>query len=540
VQTTLARYVRTLRHSRPWQVVGRLVTPLQRRVASLRVPSPPSLLRASPSPSASFPHHDPWNTREGIQDGQFCFLNEEATLGRPVDWAALEQSLLWRFNLHYFDYLHLLGTDEQEILCREWIAANPVGKGVGWHPYPTSLRLVNWCRVELSVPDVLESLYRQAAYLSRTVETHVYGNHLLENARALVLVGGYLQGQGEADQWIEQGLSIYRDELEEQVLADGFHFERSPMYHALVLEGMLDVLNVLPKARVRSTGLEETAQSMIKALKGAVHPDGSLALFNDATREIAPSPERLLQYARDVLGSDPSPRTAFPEAGYYVREADDLWMMIDGGPAGPDYLMAHAHADIFSYELSLFGERFVVDSGVYQYAAGPMRDSVRSTAAHNTVQVDGLDQIECWHAFRVARRDAPRDVTWRETEGRAVFEGTYDGYQSRTGDDLSHHRRIETDAGSRRVHVHDEVVGRGEHCVESRIHLHPEVHVRQEGNVVYLHRDERQCRVEIVAGRLRREQGWYCPRFGVRHRVCVIVLRSTGEPPLRCDYQIRY
>jgi uncharacterized heparinase superfamily protein len=509
-------------------------------MASWRAPSPPSNLRVTWHPSISFPHHDPWNTREGIQDGQFCFLNEEAALGRPVDWAAPEQSLLWRFTLHYFHYLHLLPPEEQRALCREWIGANPVGRGDGWHPYPTSLRIVNWCRAELSGPDVLESLYRQAAYLSRTVETHVYGNHLLENARALVLAGCYLQGQGEADQWIEQGLSIYRDELEEQVLSDGFHFERSPMYHALVLEGMLDVLNVLPEDHSAPPDLRAAAQPMADALAGVTHPDGTLALFNDATREIAPPPERLLRYARDVLASDPSPRTAFPEAGYYVREADDLWMMIDGGPAGPDYLMAHAHADIFSYELSLFGERFVVDSGVYQYAAGPMRDYVRSTAAHNTVQVDGLDQIECWDAFRVARRDAPRGVTWRETEEGAVFEGTYDGYQSRVGDDLSHHRRIEIDADARRVHVHDEVVGRGEHCAESRIHLHPEVHVRQEGNVVYLCRGENQCRIETAAGRLRREQGWYCPRFGVRHRVCAIVLRSTGKPPLRCDYQIQY
>ena len=91
--------------------------------------------------------------------------------------------------------------------------------------------------------------------------------------------------------------------------------------------------------------------------------------------------------------------------------------MVDGGPGGPDHLMAHAHADLFSYELSLFGERFVVDTGVYEYPAGPMRQYVRSTAAHNTASVDGVDQIECWDSFRVARRAAPNDVTW-ETSGK--------------------------------------------------------------------------------------------------------------------------
>ena len=509
-------------------------------MAAWRLPASPSSLQPTESVPAKGPDHDPWNTRAEVLEGRFCFLNEEAHLGRPVDWTAPEQSLLWRFNLHYFDYLHLLESREQVALCREWIAANPVGTEVSWHPYPISLRLVNWCRAEVAASDLLESLYRQAAYLSRTVETHVYGNHLLENARALVLAGCYLQGQGEADRWVDQGLSIYRDELDEQILADGFHFERSPMYHALMLEGALDVIRVLPNGHSDQAMLREKARAMIDALAGVTHPDGTLALFNDATHEIALPPDRLLRYAREVLGEEPSAQTTFPEAGYYVLDADDLWMMIDGGPAGPEYLMAHAHADIFSYELSLFGERFVVDSGVYDYAAGPMRQYVRSTAAHNTVQIDGLDQIECWDAFRVARRDAPRDVTWRETETGAVFEGTYDGYQFRLGDDLSHQRRVEVDTRARRVRVHDEIVGRGQHCVESRVHLHPDVRVQREGQVVYLGRGENRCRVEVEAGELRREQGWYCPRFGIRHRVCVLVVEGEGRCPLRCRYQLLY
>jgi len=504
------------------------------------MPASPSSLQPTGSVPPKGADHDPWNARADVLEGDFSFLNEEVSLGRPIDWTAAEQSLLWRFNLHYFDYLHLLEARDQVMLCREWIAANPVGEGVGWHPYPTSLRLVNWCRAELTASDVLESLYRQAAYLSRTVETHVYGNHLLENARALILAGWYLQGQGEADRWIEQGLSIYRDELEEQILSDGFHFERSPMYHALVLEGVLDVLNVLPDDRAAPPNLRVAAQAMAGALAGVTHPDGTLALFNDATHEIALPPERLLQYARDVLGCAPSPRSAFSEAGYYVLNAEDLWMMIDGGPAGPEYLMAHAHADIFSYELSLFGKRFVVDSGVYQYAAGPMRDYVRSTAAHNTVQVDGLDQIECWDAFRVARRDAPKDISWRETETGRVFEGRFDGYQVRLGDALSHYRRIEVNTEARWVHISDRVRGRGDHSVETRIHFHPKADVQRQGRCVHVGRGGNRGRIEVEHGTLRWEEGWHCPRFGVRHRVCVLVIEADTSLPAHLSYRIRY
>ena len=516
------------------------MAPLRRRLAAWRLPPPPSHLRPTGPAPTQGPAHDPWNTRERIQGGDFCFLNEEASLGRPVDWAAPEQSHLWRFTLHYFHYLHLLSTQEQVALCREWVAANRRGEGVGWHPYPTSLRLVNWCRAGLPASDLLESLYRQAAYLYRTVETHVYGNHLLENARALVLAGCYLQGQGEADRWVRRGLALYRDEIEEQILPDGVHFERSPMYHALMLEGLLDVISVLPDDQSDQQLLRKTARDMTEVLAAVTHPDGTLALFNDSTHEIAPSPARLLQYSREVLGSTPTSQAAFPDAGYYVAQADDLWMMIDGGPAGPEYLMAHAHADLFSYELSLFGGRFVVDSGVYEYAAGPMRQYVRGTAAHNTVQVDGLDQIECWDSFRVARRDAPRDVEWTRTERGAAFNGEFDGYRGRVGDNIAHRRRIEVDKEARCIHVRDTVTGSGVHRVESRIRLHPDVAASQDGDGFVLERNGNQCRIEIEGGRVERETGWYCPRFGVRNKNCCLLIRKKAPLPVQLSYQIRY
>lgn len=533
------RYVRTLRHLQYRQIAGRVVAPFRRAWAA-RAVSPLSV--ASPTGALSnrvcFPKYQPGAVLDA-GTGTFSFLNRPRHLGRPVNWKP-GASALWTFNLHYFEYLCELSRAEQKAFCREWVKANRIGREPAWHPYPTSRRIIHWCKADFADADLQRSLYQQAAFLAWTTETHLLGNHLLENARALLFAGCYFEGYGDAPDWKDQALEIYRAQTEEQILADGGHFERSPMYHALMLEGYVDAANLLPRHHPDQSLLRAAVRRMSDFLVSLTHPDGRLALFNDAAHHVAVPTEPLAAYVRRVTGYRPQQQRQFPQSGYYRIDHGDLSVLIDGGPIGPDYLPAHAHADIFSYELSLFGERFVVDSGVYQYAAGPMRDYVRSTAAHNTVQVDGLDQIECWDAFRVARRDAPRGVTWRETEAGAVFEGTYDGYQSRVGDDLSHHRRIEIDADARRVHVHDEVVGRGEHCAESRIHLHPEVHVRQEGNVVYLCRGENQCRIETAAGRLRREQGWYCPRFGVRHRVCAIVLRSTGKPPLRCDYQIQY
>ena len=536
----LRRYAHTLRHLKPWQVVGRIAAPLRRRQAVWRVQETPSDLRLIGRAHTAFPAHAPWNTRSDVLAGRFCFLNETADLGRPVDWRAGERPLLWQFNLHYFHYLHLVEPEEQVALCREWIGSNPIGRGVGWHPYPTALRIVNWCRAELTASDCLRSLYQQAAYLHRNVETHIYGNHLLENARALVLAGCYLRGQGEADAWLEHGVSIYRRETDEQVLSDGLHFERSPMYHALMLEGYLDVLNVLPDGHADRPWLAETARAMTDALAGVTHPDGQIALFNDSTFEIAPSPVALLDYANRVLGHTPQPTLVFVEAGYFVYDGEDAWLMVDAGPGGPDYLMAHAHADVFSYELSLGGHRFIVDTGVYEYAAGDMRQYVRRTAAHNTVEVDDTDQMECWDSFRVGRRAEPHEVVWKPSSRGVEFKGTFAGYEELIGDNIRHTRRLTLDETQRTLIIEDEIEGEGWHQVSSRIHLHPEVTAQKQSGTWRLSRNGVACTLSMDGAEVKLEGAWYCPQFGTRRKNHVLVLRSSGVLPKLIRYAIRY
>jgi uncharacterized heparinase superfamily protein len=486
-----------------------------------------------------FPEHDPWNEASDLKQGICCFLNETRELGRPIDWQP-DAPLLWQFNLHYFNYLHLLDESDQQTICREWVEINPVGSQPGWHSYPTSLRIINWCKADIDEPDLLRSLYQQAAYLHRHLETHLLGNHLLENARALVFAGCFFGEQGEAPDWLNKGVEIYREQTPEQVLEDGGHFERSPMYHALVFEGHLDVLNLLPDDHPDRSWLADAARRMGDFLVSVTHPNGRLALFNDATQEIAVPTQRLCRYAESVLGYKPVPRSCFSDTGYFIHRDDDSYLVIDGGPIGPDYLPAHAHADIFSYELLVGETPFVVDTGVYDYEAGAMRDYVRSTEAHNTVCVDGVDQAECWDSFRVARRYPPRDVSFEQQDHGSVFEGTFEGYAHLIGDQIEHRRHIEADSRERRITVEDQVEGRGHHTVESRIHLHPEVNIQQDREAIQVERGGQTVQISTGDSTVQMEKGWYCPEFGIRTSNRVLVLGGDKALPTRISYSIQY
>ncbi|NLE38575.1 MAG: hypothetical protein GX621_11170, partial [Pirellulaceae bacterium] len=503
------------------------------------MPPIPVELQGGFTTAVPFLTHDPWNSRESLLEGRFCFQRREESLGWPPEWNAPDLPLLWRYTLHYFSYLSLLSEAEQIAICTDWVENNPWGRTVGWYPYPTSLRIVNWCKAGLKTPRLLESLYHQAAYLYRNLELYNPGNHLLENARALIFAGYYLQS-GEAHAWISRALRLLRREIPIQVLDDGGYFERSPMYHAIMLEGFLDILNILPLDHADRPLLLDAAMRMSDFLASTCHPDGNIALFNDATQETAPRPASILGYASRITGHRAMKRSTFAETGFFVYENSSVYLIIDGGPIGPDYLPAHAHADIFSYELSVGGQPFIVDTGVFQYAAGPMRELVRKTSAHNTVSVDEMDQVECWHSFQVGRRWPPRDVTFRESKEMAVFRGTYDGYAKLIGDEISHHRTITCHAQENTIEVADIVEGHGLHASESRIHLHPEVVVVQTENALVFWHGETWCRLEVCEGESSLGTGLYCPALGLQLRNQVVRINAKGPLPLRMHYRLTY
>lgn len=528
------KYFHTLRHLKPRQTLGRLFALLKLKLERVGLPPSPPDPRGRIFPFTEYPNHSPWNNRTDLNDGTFTFLNESRPEGRHPDWGKTEAPLLWRFHLHYFQYLYLLEVTEREELCLDWIEKNPIKNGVGWHPYPTSLRIVNWCKLSPTHPDILKSLYQQTQFLARHLEFYHPGNHYLENAKALIFAGIFFKGQGEANGWLAKGQRIILSELTDQVLDDGGYFERTTMYHALMLELVLDLLNIYSEVDNFRDLLATRATQMMSFLAACTHPDGAIALFNDSTEEIAPSTRTLLDYGQR-LGLNFESRQIFPDSGIFVSERGDSKLIADFGPIGPDYLPAHAHADIFNFELSVHGKRIVVDTGVYEYAAGARRDYVRSTIAHNCPTVDDVDQAECWSSFRVARRYPPKNVWWSDESETLAVKGLFSGYKSLIGDNLGVFRHLRH--SQKELSVVDQFRGEGEHLVASRLHLHPDVRVERI--------DESSVRLDdsiVVSSdsEILIENSPFYPRFGVEQSRKVLILRKTELLPASLEYTVRW
>jgi len=486
---------------------------------------------------------------------RFRFLNEEREVAAPADWNAPGASRLWLYNLHYFDDLNAQDAaarrDWHAALIERWIAENPPGRGAGWEPFPTALRIVNWIKWALCGGDLsaaaLDSLAVQARWLARRLETHLLGNHLFADAEALVFAGLFFRGP-EADRWLAKGLALLRREVPEQILPDGGHVERSPMYHALVLEGLLDLVNLVRLYGGGESGecggllpaWEEAARRMLGWLSVMCHPDGEIALFNDAAFGVGPPPREIGRYAArlGLAGSGPAASfggnglTVLGDSGYVRVEHGGAVALLDAAPLGADHLVGHGHADTLSFEVSLDGERLIVDTGTSTYEEGARRLFERGTAAHNTVVVDGADSSEVWKSFRVARRARPFGLRVEEANGSIVVECAHDGYLRLPGRVIHRRRWV---FGRGRLRVEDTLEGSFREARAGFL-LHPSVAgasgdlaaaAPSDGGLLRLP-GGRTLSWRAEGGRGRFEAASYHPRFGTSLATVRLVLPFLG------------
>ena len=294
-------------------------------------------------------------------------------------------------------------------LVRDFVDRWPPGPGDAWEPYVVSLRLLNLTSVRellssVSSPDdrafldgqLALEVGRHARWLCATLEGHLLGNHLFSNGAALYVAGAALQGEGAA-LWRRLGRWLVERSLAVDVLEDGGHVERSPMYQAIVAAQLRRVAQVASRrGDAIADRADAAAERMEAMLADIVHPDGSLPIFGDTAAGEAPTA---------LAPRDQRPRRRhFPQTGILAFRDGGEQLVIDAGPLGSDDQPGHAHADALSFELSHEGRRVVVDGGAGHYASDAWRAYFRGPFAHNGVSVDGEGCDELWGAFRAGGR----------------------------------------------------------------------------------------------------------------------------------------
>jgi uncharacterized heparinase superfamily protein len=510
-------------HIPPAQIVARLRLQLIYRVAerlALRAIRPPGLAIGNPVIPDIFPRR---LGRIEMLGGrrQFSFLGRTVVMSEKINWAAPSDRAsdqLWRMNLHYMEYLEELDPAMGLAALEAWIAANPSHqRGYwrhGWNSYVVSTRVVAWMqflvRISARPSAIVDSLAAQVGYLERHLEIDIKGNHLIKNIKALIIASVFFSGRA-ADRWRTKGIALLAAELPAQILGDGTHFERSPSYHAQVFADLIEIRNALGCDPLNGI-LDETLRRMLSSVILLSHPDGMAALFNDSGLHMAYKPRACIAAYAKVLGVPP-PLIDGPfgltDAGYYGLRAGDTYFVADMGRIGPDSLPAHAHGDVGSFELSVNGERIIVDPGVYEYVAGPLRAASRSASSHNTLAVDGVDQAAFYDAFRCGRRPRVDVEEWTKRDESFELEGRHNGYEA---SGVTAIRRIS--ASPKRYVITDRILANKPVRANVSLLLHPGVTVTFDAGAVVLKRGKAVLKLCSTVPPAVEAATWY-PDMGV-------------------------
>jgi hypothetical protein len=389
---------------------------------------------------------------------------------------------------------YLLTNDEQyAILVKDiilqWIEANPYAYSVNWAcTMEVALRIIIWCwffhvfHRSKAWSDsqfqfqFLKSLFLHGEFTEQHLEfSDINGNHYTSDAAGLHCAGLFF-GKGEtALRWQELSWKILNHELPLQVFNDGVNFEASIAYHRLVTE-----LFFLPACYREKLNLSVPASYRERLIKMAEYTcaytryDGGAPLWGDAddarvipfgsqkindhrylssligaqwqiehllndvknaAGEIywwhgAQTLQKLKQHASPLLKKQ---SLAFPEGGFYImRNGDEDHVFIDCGPIGLGGRGGHGHNDCLSFEAMLNKILLISDCGAYVYTASyDERNLFRSTAYHNTPQIDGeeINRFISWDNLWSFHKDAQHQViSWRTSPESTFFCGSHTGY----------------------------------------------------------------------------------------------------------------
>lgn len=424
-------------------------------------------------------------------------------------------------------------------------------------PLELAIRLINWVWAldliapsgvvtddfrQRSLPVVFRHLWEITRHYSRFSSAN---NHLIGEAAGVFIGSTFFSTFRKSRQWKDQAREILSDEIEHQTLGDGGNCELSPSYHLFVLEFFL-----LAGIVGRRSGQDfeksywDRLESMFGFTAALLEGGDSCPAFGDSDDGYVLDLETSSDRSRSLLGvgaelfgrrdfkalaggcserthwllgdstCDPCDRDgdcgtgeplrsrSLPESGYYLlqhgrrdEEQDDrISVVFDCGALGYGSIAAHGHADALSFTLRALGVDVLVDPGTYDYFTySDWRNYFRSTRAHNTVVVDGVDQSEMTGLFLWGRRAVARRLDWQPTSTGGLVCGSHDGY-TRLTDPVAHRRTVTLDGNSRIVTVQDELEGRSTHSAELYFHFSERCLVADKGN--------NQFRIDFGPGRL--------------------------------------
>ena len=318
-------------------------------------------------------------------------------------------------------------------------------------------------------------LFKNYQFLSNNIEYHLLGNHILENGFSLFFAGYYFNHKP----FLDKSKKILKNELDEQILRDGSHFELSTMYHQIILIRIMDCLSLLKINKIDdnffSSLFIEKAEKMLSFLQTISYKSNIVPLLNDSCFGSLPQLNEIFKYAKSLCLNWSTINLS--GSGYRKWVFDNFEIIMDVGKIGPDYIPGHAHADTFSFELYFKKEPVLIDLGVSTYENNITRINERSTKFHNTISVDNINSSEVWSSFRVADRAKVKAIL----ETPDIIKFSHNGYR-KLG--LIHTRMFSKTKNI--FKIKDHVDFKKNKNLYSNLHFHPDMKPKIKDDYIFI------------------------------------------------------
>jgi hypothetical protein len=464
--------------------------------------------------------------------------------------------------------------------CTMDVAIRVVNWLWGYHYFKDSPSLTYDFRLEF-----LKSLLIHGRHIKRNLEWSetLTTNHYLSDLVGLIYLGVLLPEFKEAPNWRELGLKELEKEIFKQVYPDGVDFEASISYHRLATELFLSPLLLCQMNGIPiSDQVLDRLEKMIEFVMYYTKPDGMAPMIGDNDNgrlhrlKVWAEPDRewvdhryllaigavlferedfaraagdqweeafwllgprALEFKQRADATESSQKIrlgskAFPDAGIYIMRGEDVYVIVDAGGVGQNGYGGHAHNDTLSFEFYAHGHTWIVDPGTYVYTADyEARHAFRSTAFHNTLMINGIEQHPCdsRHPFRMMDHQKPRILRWSTGSERDELVAQFTSSQRKLKGIL-HRRSFVLDKRSKSLHIRDEVEGLKDGSFT--FFLQTPAEVALDGRVAQLFMKQTSLEISTSYGNWELTEGWLSKGYGQSSRINRLLVRDCGVSAL--------
>ncbi|MES9825015.1 MAG: alginate lyase family protein [Candidatus Thiodiazotropha endolucinida] len=432
----------------------------------------------------------------------------------------------------------------------------------------------------------LDSVYQHLHFIHGHLSKYSSANnHLLGEYMGLFIGSVTWPLWKESEKWKALSKKGFEEEVLKQNYSDGVNKEQGIWYHHEVADMML-LCGLVGKANgiEFSSAYWERLEGMFDYIASIMDVNGNVPMFGDSDDAVmvrfsqeddfnvyrsllatgavlfnrAKFKRKAIKFddkSRWLLGEkgeevfcllDTSNETdehhlSFPEGGYYIlgkklNLENEIRCVVDAGPLGYLSIAAHGHADALSIILAVAGNEILIDPGTYAYhTKKEWRGYFKGTSAHNTIEVDGLDQSVSGGNFLWLNHANTQCHQFTSSELKDYFKGSHDGYM-RLKDPVSHSREISLEKNTNNLSVIDQIGCMSEHMIAMHWHFSEYCHVQflqdhtvqiVNGSVSIIMTVDKQLEAQLISGQVSPPLGWTSRSFD--YKTPIQTLRLSGK-----------